>query len=567
VGPELKMHECGLPKDMAAEMYKPFVIRKLIERGIVKTVKSAKKVIDRKDPVIWDILEYVMKGHPVLLNRAPTLHRLGIQAFQPKMIEGKAIQLHPLACTAFNADFDGDQMAVHLPLGNEAILEAQMLMLGSHNILNPANGAPITVPSQDMVLGLYYITKLRPNSKGEGLIFYSSEEAEIAYNEGKVDMHAIIKLRFENEDGKTELIETSVGRVLFNNYVPTEMGYINELLSKKSLRGIIGNVIDKMGVARTAQFLDDIKTLGYQMAFRGGLSFNLSDVIIPDEKVTLVNEGNGEVEEIMGNYNLGLITPRERYNQIIDTWTHVNTKLSNVLIKKLEEDRQGFNSMYMMLDSGARGSKEQIRQLAGMRGLMAKPKKSGAEGGQIIENPILSNFKEGLSVLEYFISTHGARKGLADTALKTADAGYLTRRLVDVSQDVIINEEDCGTLRGLVATDIKKNEEVISSLYERILGRVSVHDVYHPLSGELIVNSGDEITESIAKEIEDSPIEHVEIRSVLTCESRKGVCAKCYGRNLATGRLVQKGEAVGVIAAQSIGEPGTQLTLRTFHVG
>ncbi len=567
VGPELKMHECGLPKDMAAEMYKPFVIRKLIERGIVKTVKSAKKVIDRKDPVIWDILEYVMRGHPVLLNRAPTLHRLGIQAFQPKMIEGKAIQLHPLACTAFNADFDGDQMAVHLPLGNEAILEAQMLMLASHNILNPANGAPITVPSQDMVLGLYYITKLREGSKGEGLIFYSAEEAEIAYNEGKVDMHAIIKLRIENKEGKSELIETSVGRVLFNNYVPTEMGYINELLSKKSLRGIIGNVIDKTGVARTAQFLDDIKTLGYQMAFRGGLSFNLSDVIIPEEKVTLVNEGNAEVDEIMGNYNLGLITPRERYNQIIDTWTHVNTKLSNVLIQQLAEDRQGFNSMYMMLDSGARGSKEQIRQLAGMRGLMAKPKKSGAEGGQIIENPILSNFKEGLSVLEYFISTHGARKGLADTALKTADAGYLTRRLVDVSQDVIINEEDCGTLRGLTATDIKKNEEVISSLYERILGRVSVHDVYHPLSGELLVEAGEEITENVAKQIEESPIERVEIRSVLTCESKKGVCAKCYGRNLASGRLVQKGESVGVIAAQSIGEPGTQLTLRTFHVG
>ena len=571
VGPELKMHECGLPKDMAAELYKPFVIRKLIERGIVKTVKSAKKVIDRKDPVIWDILEYVMKGHPVLLNRAPTLHRLGIQAFQPKMIEGKAIQLHPLSCTAFNADFDGDQMAVHLPLGNEAILEAQMLMLASHNILNPANGAPITVPSQDMVLGLYYITKPRPGARGEGLIFYSPEEAEIAYNEGRVDLHAIIKVRTkdldENNQLTTQLIETTIGRILFNKNVPAEMGYINELLSKKSLRDIIGRVIETCGVARTAQFLDDIKDMGYYMAFRGGLSFNLSDVIIPVEKEKLVKEGNDEVEEIMNNYNMGFITPRERYNQIIDTWTHVNTKLSNVLIKQLADDRQGFNSMYMMLDSGARGSKEQIRQLAGMRGLMAKPQKSGAEGGQIIENPILSSFKEGLSVLEYFISTHGARKGLADTALKTADAGYLTRRLVDVSQDVIINEEDCGTLRGLIATEVKNNEDVISSLYERILGRVSVHDIYHPLTGELIVESGAQITEQKAKIIESSPIERVEIRSVLTCESKKGVCAKCYGRNLATGRLVQMGEAVGVIAAQSIGEPGTQLTLRTFHVG
>ncbi|NLO70694.1 MAG: DNA-directed RNA polymerase subunit beta' [Porphyromonadaceae bacterium] len=571
VGPELKMHECGLPKDMAAELYKPFVIRKLIERGIVKTVKSAKKIIDRKDPVIWDILEYVMKGHPVLLNRAPTLHRLGIQAFQPKMIEGKAIQLHPLACTAFNADFDGDQMAVHLPLGNEAILEAQLLMLASHNILNPANGAPITVPSQDMVLGLYYITKPRAGSKGEGLVFYSPEEAEIAYNEGQVDLHAIIKVRAEdlNEEGElvTQLIETTVGRILFNKHVPDEMGFINELLSKKSLRDIIGRIIDVCGVARTAQFLDDIKDMGYQMAFRGGLSFNLNDIIIPQEKVTFVQEGNEEVEEIMNNYNMGFITPRERYNQIIDTWTHVNTRLSNILIKHLAEDRQGFNSMYMMLDSGARGSKEQIRQLAGMRGLMAKPQKSGADGGQIIENPILSNFKEGLSVLEYFISTHGARKGLADTALKTADAGYLTRRLVDVSQDVIVTEDDCGTLRGLTATEIKNNEDVISSLYERILGRVSVHDIYHPLTGDIIVAAGDEITEVTAKIIEKSPIERVEIRSVLTCESKKGVCAKCYGRNLATGRMTHIGEAVGVIAAQSIGEPGTQLTLRTFHVG
>lgn len=571
VGPELKMHECGLPKDMAAELYKPFVIRKLIERGIVKTVKSAKKIVDRKDPVIWDILEYVMKGHPVLLNRAPTLHRLGIQAFQPKLIEGKAIQLHPLSCTAFNADFDGDQMAVHLPLGNEAVLEAQMLMLAAHNILNPANGAPITVPSQDMVLGLYYITKPRPGAMGEGLIFYSPEEAEIAYNEKKVALHAWIKVRTrdmdENRNQVIRLIETTVGRILFNKCVPTQVGYINELLSKKSLRDIIGNVIEACGVARTAQFLDEIKDLGYQMAFKGGLSFNLGDVIIPEEKEQLVAEGNAEVEEILNNYNMGFITFNERYNQIIDTWTHINSKLSNILMKQLSSDNQGFNSVYMMLDSGARGSKEQIRQLSGMRGLMAKPQKSGAEGGQIIENPILSNFKEGLSVLEYFISTHGARKGLADTALKTADAGYLTRRLVDVSHDVIINEEDCGTLRGLIANEMKNNEEVISSLYERILGRVSVHDIYHPLTGELLVASGNQIVESAAKKIQESPIERVEIRSVLTCESKKGVCAKCYGRNLATGKMVHLGEAVGVIAAQSIGEPGTQLTLRTFHVG
>ena len=570
VGPELKMHECGLPKDMAAELFKPFVIRKLIERGIVKTVKTAKKIIDRKDPVIWDILEYAMKGHPVLLNRAPTLHRLGIQAFQPKMIEGQAIQLHPLSCTAFNADFDGDQMAVHLPLGNEAILEAQMLMLASHNILNPANGAPITVPSQDMVLGLYYITKPRPEALGEGLIFYSPKEAEIAYNEKKVDLHALIKVRLEvieDEKPVAKLIETTVGRILFNKTVPTEVGYINELLSKKSLRDIIGRIIEICGVARTAQFLDDIKDLGYLMAFKGGLSFNLGDVIIPDEKVDLVKQGNSEVEEIKFNYDNGFITNNERYNQTIDVWTHVNSKLSNILMKQLSSDNKGFNSVFMMLDSGARGSKEQIRQLSGMRGLMAKPQKSGAEGGQIIENPILSNFKEGLSVLEYFISTHGARKGLADTALKTADAGYLTRRLVDVSQDAIINEDDCGTLRGLVATEMKNNEEVISSLYERILGRVSVHDIYHPLTGELIVSTGEQITESLAKKIQESPIERVEIRSVLTCESKKGVCAKCYGRNLATGKMVHKGEAVGVIAAQSIGEPGTQLTLRTFHVG
>ena len=572
VGPELKMHECGLPKNMAAELYKPFIIRKLIERGIVKTVKSAKKIVDRKEPVVWDILEHVMKGHPVLLNRAPTLHRLGIQAFQPKMIEGKAIQLHPLACTAFNADFDGDQMAVYLPLGNEAILEAQLLMLGAHNILNPANGAPITVPSQDMVLGLYYITKLRPGSLGEGLKFYGPEEAEIAYNEGKVSLHAPVSVVVKDVDKDGNIIEhmvenTSVGRVLVNQYVPQEIGYVNEILSKKSLRDIIGKVIKVCGVTRSAQFLDDIKNLGYYMAFKGGLSFNLGDVLVPPEKETLVAEGNAEVEQIMNNYNMGFITYNERYNQIIDTWTHVNSRLSDILMKQLSADNQGFNSVFMMLDSGARGSKDQIRQLSGMRGLMAKPQKSGAEGGQIIENPILANFKEGLSVLEYFISTHGARKGLADTALKTADAGYLTRRLVDVAHDVIIHEEDCGTLRGLVCTEIKNNEEVVASLGERILGRVSVHDVVNPLTNEILVHAGEEITEVIAKKIEDSPIEQVEIRSVLTCESKKGVCAKCYGRNLSNNRMVQKGEAVGVIAAQSIGEPGTQLTLRTFHVG
>ncbi|MGL5317579.1 MAG: DNA-directed RNA polymerase subunit beta' [Bacteroidales bacterium] len=571
VGPELKMHECGIPKLMAAELFKPFVIRKLIERGIVKTVKSAKKIVDRKEPVVWDILEHVMKGHPVLLNRAPTLHRLGIQAFQPKMIEGKAIQLHPLSCTAFNADFDGDQMAVHLPLGNEAVLEAQMLMLASHNILNPANGAPITVPSQDMVLGLYYISKLRPGAKGEGLKFYGPEEAIIAYNEGRVTLHAPVHVLVEDldENGNTVTVlrETSVGRIMVNEFVPKEVGYLNEILSKKSLRDIIGNVIKVCGVTRTAQFLDDIKDLGYKMAFRGCLSFNLEDVIIPAQKEELVQEGYNEVEQILNDYNMGFITYNERYNQIIDTWTHVNSKLSDILMKQMATDNQGFNSVYMMLDSGARGSREQIRQLSGMRGLMAKPQKAGAEGGQIIENPILSNFKEGLSVLEYFISTHGARKGLADTALKTADAGYLTRRLVDVAQDVIIHEEDCGTLRGLICTEIKNNEEIVASLYERILGRVSVHDIQHPLTGEIICNSGEEITEDMAKAIQTSPIERVEIRSVLTCESKKGVCARCYGRNLATGKMVQKGEAVGVIAAQSIGEPGTQLTLRTFHVG
>ena len=571
VGPELKMGECGLPKLMAAELYKPFIIRKLIERGIVKTVKSAKKIVDRKEPIIWDILEYVMKGHPVLLNRAPTLHRLGIQAFQPKMIEGKAIQLHPLACTAFNADFDGDQMAVHLPLSNEAILEAQMLMLQSHNILNPANGAPITVPAQDMVLGLYYITKLREGAKGHGLIFYGPEEALIAYNEGKVDIHAPVKVLVNDLDENGNIVkmmrETSVGRVIVNEIVPDECGFLNTIISKKSLRDIISDVIKKVGVARAADFLDGIKDLGYKMAFQGGLSFNLGDIIIPEEKEQLVAKGNEEIEEIMNEYNMGFITDNERYNKVIDVWTHVNDDLSRILMKTISTDDQGFNSVYMMLDSGARGSKEQIRQLSGMRGLMAKPQKAGAEGGQIIENPILSNFKEGLSVLEYFISTHGARKGLADTALKTADAGYLTRRLVDVSHDVIINEEDCGTLRGLVCTALKNNDEVIASLSERILGRVSVHDIIHPTTGELIVAGGEEITEDIAKKIEDSPIESVEIRSVLTCESKKGVCAKCYGRNLATSRMVEKGEAVGVIAAQSIGEPGTQLTLRTFHAG
>ncbi len=572
VGPELKMHECGLPKYMAAELYKPFVIRKLIERGIVKTVKSAKKIVDRREPVVWDILEYVMKGHPVLLNRAPTLHRLGIQAFQPRMIEGKAIQLHPLACTAFNADFDGDQMAVHLPLGNEAIVEAQMLMLGSHNILNPANGAPITVPSQDMVLGLYYITKLREGSKGEGLKFYGPEEAQIAYNEKKVDLHAIVSVVVDDIDSEgnpiKHLVEkTSVGRILFNQFVPNEIGYVNEIISKKSLRGIISRVIKSCGVPRSAQFLDDIKNLGYRMAFKGGLSFNLGDIIIPAEKEEYVNEGYREVEEVMNNYSMGFITNTERYNQIIDIWTHVNSRLTDTLMKQLAADNQGFNSVYMMLDSGARGSKDQIRQLSGMRGLMAKPQKSGAEGGQIIENPILANFKEGLSVLEYFISTHGARKGLADTALKTADAGYLTRRLVDVAHDVVITEEDCGTLRGLVCTEVKNNEDVVASLGERILGRVSVHDIVDPITGEVIVKSGEEINDEAAQRINDSPIESVEIRSVLTCEAKKGVCAKCYGRNLATNRMVQKGEAVGVIAAQSIGEPGTQLTLRTFHVG
>ena len=570
VGPELKMGECGLPKLMAAELYKPFIIRKLIERGIVKTVKSAKKIVDRREPVIWDILENVMKGHPVMLNRAPTLHRLGIQAFQPKLIEGKAIQLHPLACTAFNADFDGDQMAVHLPLSNEAILEAQILMLQSHNILNPANGAPITVPSQDMVLGLYYITKIRPGAKGQGLIFYGPEEAIIAHNEGKCDLHAPVKV-YVNDliDGKLQrtLVETSVGRVIVNGIIPEEVGYVNKIISKKSLRDIIADTIKVVGFARACEFLDGIKNLGYRMAYLAGLSFNLDDIIIPVEKEKLIANGNEEVRQITENYNMGFITDNERYNQVIDTWTHINNDIGNVLMKQMTEADQGFNAVFMMLDSGARGSKDQIKQLSGIRGLMAKPQKAGAEGAQIIENPILSNFKEGMSVLEYFIASHGARKGLADTAMKTADAGYLTRRLVDVSHDVIINEEDCGTLRGLVCTALKNGDEVISTLSERILGRVSVHDIIHPTTGELICAAGEEITEAKAQAIEDSPIESVEIRSVLTCESKHGVCMKCYGRNLATARMVQKGEAVGVIAAQAIGEPGTQLTLRTFHAG
>ena len=571
VGPELKMHECGLPKFMAAELYKPFIIRKLIERGIVKTVKSAKKIVDRKDAVIWDILENVMKGHPVLLNRAPTLHRLGIQAFQPKMIEGKAIQLHPLACTAFNADFDGDQMAVHLPLGNAAILEAQLLMLGSHNILNPANGTPITVPSQDMVLGLYYITKARPGVKGEGMSFYGPEEVIIALNEKAIDIHAKISVRLpkdkQNPEAGTQMVETTPGRIIVNQLAPVEVPYINEVLGKKSLRKIISNVIKYTGVARTALFLDDIKDLGYTMAFKGGLSFNLGDVIIPEEKKSLIDNGYNTVESIKANFAMGFITNNERYNKVIDLWSSIDNQITGIVEKQISSDQQGFNPVYMMLDSGARGSTAQIKQLCGMRGLMAKPQKSGGQGAEIIENPIISNLKEGMSVLEYFISTHGARKGLADTALKTADAGYLTRRLVDVSHDVIINEEDCGTLRGLVATAIKSKDEVVESLGERILGRTSVHDIFNPLTGELIIPAGEEITEDIANLIESLPIEQVEIRSVLTCESRKGVCAKCYGRNLSSGRMVEKGEVVGVIAAQSIGEPGTQLTLRTFHVG
>jgi len=576
VGPDLKLFECGLPKNMAAELYKPFIIRKLMERGIVKTVKSARKIIDRRDPVVWDILENVLRGHPVLLNRAPTLHRLGIQAFQPKLIEGKAIQLHPLVCTAFNADFDGDQMAVHLPLGPEAILESQLLMLASHNILNPANGSPITVPSQDMVLGLYYMTKQKVSTDetqviGEGLTFYSPEEVVIAYNENKVDLNATIKVKTKDLDSENKLvdkiIDTTVGRVLFNEKVPERAGFINEVLTKKSLRDIIGDILKITSVPETAEFLDEIKTLGYKFAFQGGLSFSLGDIIIPNEKFEMINTANKQVDVIRSNYNMGLITNNERYNQVIDIWTSTNAELTELSMKRIREDQQGFNSVYMMLDSGARGSKEQIRQLTGMRGLMAKPKKSTAGGGEIIENPILSNFKEGLSILEYFISTHGARKGLADTALKTADAGYLTRRLVDVSQDVIITEDDCGTLRGISVSALKKNEEVVEKLGDRIVGRTSLQDVYDPISGELLVKSGDVIDDLIANKIENSSVETLEVRSALTCESKRGICAKCYGRNLATGKDVQMGEAVGVVAAQSIGEPGTQLTLRTFHVG
>jgi DNA-directed RNA polymerase subunit beta' len=576
VGPDLKLFECGLPKNMAAELYKPFIIRKLMERGIVKTVKSARKIIDRRDPVVWDILENVLRGHPVLLNRAPTLHRLGIQAFQPKLIEGKAIQLHPLVCTAFNADFDGDQMAVHLPLGPEAILEAQLLMLASHNILNPANGSPITVPSQDMVLGLYYMTKQKISTDdfkviGEGLTFYSPEEVVIAYNENKVDLNATIKVKTKDLDSNNELvdkiIDTTVGRVLFNEKVPERAGFINEVLTKKSLRDIIGDILKITSVPETAEFLDEIKTLGYKFAFQGGLSFSLGDIIIPNEKFEMINSANKQVDAIRSNYNMGLITNNERYNQVIDIWTSTNAELTELSMKRIREDQQGFNSVYMMLDSGARGSKEQIRQLTGMRGLMAKPKKSTAGGGEIIENPILSNFKEGLSILEYFISTHGARKGLADTALKTADAGYLTRRLVDVSQDVIITEDDCGTLRGINVSALKKNEEVVEKLGDRIVGRTSLQNVYDPITGELLVKSGELINDLIADKIENSSVETVEVRSALTCESKRGICAKCYGRNLATGKDVQMGEAVGVVAAQSIGEPGTQLTLRTFHVG
>ena len=576
VGPELKLHECGLPKDMAAELFKPFIIRKLIERGIVKTVKSARKLVDRKEAIVWDILENILKGHPVMLNRAPTLHRLSIQAFQPKLIEGKAIQLHPLVCTAFNADFDGDQMAVHVPLSSAAVLEAQLLMLSSHNILNPQNGTPITLPSQDMVLGLYYITKGKKSTpaekvKGEGKAFYSPEEVIIAYNENQVDLHAYIKVkvnvRNENDVLEKKLLETTVGRVLFNQFTPVEVGFVNQLLTKKSLREIIGNIIKWTNVPKTAKFLDDIKTLGFRMAFRGGLSFSINDLIIPDTKEELLVNAKVEVDEVWDNYNTGLITNNERYNQIVDIWSRVDTRITETLIRELSSDKQGFNSVYMMLDSGARGSKQQIKQLAGIRGLMAKPRKSGSTGSEIIENPILSNFKGGLNVLDYFISTHGARKGLADTALKTADAGYLTRRLVDVAQDVVIKEEDCGTLRGIATTALKDNEDIVEPLYDRILGRVSLHDIYDPISDVLIAKGGIEITEEVAKKIEEAGIETVEIRSVLTCESKRGVCVKCYGKNLATGYTAQKGDAVGIIAAQSIGEPGTQLTLRTFHVG
>ncbi len=577
VGPDLRLHECGIPKGMAAELFKPFIIRKLIERGIVKTVKSAKKMVDKKSPVIWEILENILKGHPVLLNRAPTLHRLSIQAFQPKLVEGKAIQLHPLVCGAFNADFDGDQMAVHVPLSQAAILEAQVLMLSAHNMLNPQDGSPITLPSQDMVLGLYYMSKELDKDtdfstiKGAGRTFYSFDEVRIAFNEGKANLHAPIKLltRVDGENGqlKKEVVETTVGRALFNEVVPESVPYINILLTKKNLKKVISNTIEITDFATTARFLDDIKDLGFYWAFKGGLSFNLGDLITPSRKESTLIEAQNEVDEVWENYNMGLITNNERYNQIIDKWTYADNVITDNLMRELASHRNGFNSVYMMLHSGARGSKQQIKQLCGMRGLMAKPRKSGDTGGAIIENPILSNFLGGLTVQEYFISTHGARKGLADTALKTADAGYLTRRLVDVSQDVVIYEEDCDTLRGIEMTALIENDKIVQPLSERIKGRFTLYDITHPETDDLILAADDYISESIARKIEKAGIEEVTIRSVLTCESQRGVCKKCYGKNLASGRIAEIGDAVGIIAAQSIGEPGTQLTLRTFHVG
>ena len=572
VGPELKMHECGLPKEMAVELYKPFIIRRLIERGYVKTVKSAKKVVDRRDQVVWEVLENVIDGHPVMLNRAPTLHRLGIQAFQPVLIEEKAVRLHPLACTAFNADFDGDQMAVHVPLSNDAVLEASVLMLGSHNILSPANGGPIAVPSQDMVLGIYYLTKMAGDQKGEGKTFANVGEVLSAYDQSRVHIHAKINVRVttESNDGEItqEIIKTTTGRVIFNEILPEDIPFINKTLGKKELRTLIGDIQHEVGTARTAEFLDDMKKLGFEQATIGGLSFNLEDIVIPDEKHELIQKAQDEVSEITERYEMGFITDNERYNQVIDKWTSTTNRVSESLFEALTADREGFNPVFMMADSGARGSKEQIRQLGGMRGLMAKPQKSSMQqGNEVIENPILSSFREGLTVLEYFISTHGARKGLADTALKTADAGYLTRRLVDVSQDIIINEIDCGTLRGLKMKALKDNEDVIESLEDRILGRVSLHDIYDPHTDELLCEANQMIDEEVAQNIAETSIEEVEIRSVLTCETERGVCSKCYGRDLSRGTLVQVGEAVGVIAAQSIGEPGTQLTLRTFHVG
>ena len=572
VGPSLKLHECGLPKNMAAELFKPFVIRKLIERGVVKTVKSAKKLVDRKDSIIWDILENILKGHPVLLNRAPTLHRLSIQAFQPVLIEGKAIQLHPLVCGAFNADFDGDQMAVHVPLSNASILEAQLLMLASHNMLNPQDGSPITLPSQDMVLGLYYLTKERAVEKDKKVkIFYSKDEVVIAFNEKKIELHDPVQLRalVENENLELEnkMIRTTVGRVLLNEVVPSTVPFLNELLTKKNLKQIIGDIIVRTSFAVTAKFLDDIKDLGFYWAFKAGLSFNLGDLITPSIKQKTLDEAQREVEEIWDSYNMGLITNNERYNQIIDKWTYADNRVTDNLMKELAAHKGGFNSVYMMLHSGARGSKQQIKQLCGLRGLMAKPRKSGDTGSAIIENPILSNFQDGLSVLEYFISTHGARKGLADTALKTADAGYLTRRLVDVAQDVVISDEDCNTLRGIETTALVDNEKVIENLASRIIGRFSLHNILHPLTEEPILLAGEYIDDKTAHNIEKLGIESVTIRSVLTCEAKNGVCTKCYGKNLATGRITEEGDAVGIIAAQSIGEPGTQLTLRTFHVG